>query len=130
MTGEGGNHLLWQHLFWFFGHPDVYIIFLPATGVVSMIVCHLLAADHRLHLDRRRHPAHRFLSFGLWVHHMYTTGLPELSLYFFAGASLMIAIASGVQIFAWIASLWGSRPRLRRRCCSSSASSSSSCWGD
>jgi len=108
----GGNHLLWQHLFWFFGHPEVYIIFLPATGVVSMIVgtfsrrivgytwivvAILLTA---------------FLSFGLWVHHMYTTGLPDLALYFFAGASLMIAIASGTQIFAWLASLWGCRPRL------------------
>jgi cytochrome c oxidase subunit I+III len=110
---QGGNHLLWQHLFWFFGHPDVYIIFLPATGVVSMIVCTF----------SRRIVGYTwivvgillmgFLSFGLWVHHMYTTGLPELSLYFFAGASLMIAIASGVQIFAWIASLWGRRPALQ-----------------
>lgn len=109
---RGGNHLLWQHLFWFFGHPDVYIIFLPATGVVSMIVVTF----------SRRIVGYTwivvailltgFLSFGLWVHHMYATGLPELSLYFFAGASLMIAIAAGVQIFAWIASLWGSRPVL------------------
>jgi cytochrome c oxidase subunit I+III len=109
---KGGNHLLWQHLFWFFGHPEVYIIFLPATGVVSMIVCTF----------SRRIVGYTwivvailltgFLSFGLWVHHMYTTGLPELSLYFFAGASLMIAIASGTQIFAWIASLWGRRPKL------------------
>lgn len=109
---KGGNHLLWQHLFWFFGHPDVYIIFLPATGVVSMIVGTF----------SRRIVGYTwivvailltgFLSFGLWVHHMYTTGLPELSLYFFAGASLMIAVASGTQIFAWIASLWGRRPPL------------------
>jgi cytochrome c oxidase subunit I+III len=109
---RGGNHLLWQHLFWFFGHPEVYIIFLPATGIVSMIVA----------TSARRIIGYTwivvailltgFLSFGLWVHHMYTTGLPELSLYFFAGASLMIAIASGVQIFAWLASLWGRRPKL------------------
>jgi cytochrome c oxidase subunit I+III len=109
---RGGSHLLWQHLFWFFGHPEVYIIFLPATGVVSMIVA----------TSARRIIGYTwiavailltgFLSFGLWVHHMYTTGLPELSMYFFAGASLMIAIASGVQIFAWIASLWGRQPAM------------------
>jgi cytochrome c oxidase subunit I+III len=109
---DGGNHLLWQHLFWFFGHPEVYIIFLPATGVVSMIVS---AASGRIVGYTWIVVAillTGFLSFGLWVHHMYTTGLPELSLYFFAGASLFIAIASGTQIFAWIGSLWGQRPRL------------------
>src|SRR5690606_14081109 len=109
---KGGNHLLWQHLFWFFGHPEVYIIFLPATGIVSMIVT--IAARRILGytLIVVAILLTGFLSFGLWVHHMYTTGLPELSLYFFAGASLMIAIASGVQIFAWTASLWGQRAKL------------------
>ena len=109
---KGGNHLLWQHLFWFFGHPEVYIIFLPATGVVSMIVCTFSRRIIGYTWIVVAILLTGFLSFGLWVHHMYTTGLPELSLYFFAGASLMIAIASGVQIFAWIASLWGQRPRL------------------
>jgi cytochrome c oxidase subunit I+III len=110
---RGGNHLLWQHLFWFFGHPDVYIIFLPATGVVSMIVCTFSRRIIGYTWIVVAILLTAFLSFGLWVHHMYTTGLPELSLYFFAGASLMIAIASGVQIFAWLASLWGSRPELK-----------------
>ncbi|MEJ7594763.1 MAG: cbb3-type cytochrome c oxidase subunit I, partial [Planctomycetaceae bacterium] len=109
---KGGNHLLWQHLFWFFGHPEVYIIFLPATGVVSMIVCTFSRRIIGYTWIVVAILLTGFLSFGLWVHHMYTTGLPELSLYFFAGASLMIAIASGVQIFAWIASLWRQRPRL------------------
>jgi cytochrome c oxidase subunit I+III len=109
---HGGNHLLWQHLFWFFGHPEVYIIFLPATGVVSMIVCTFSKRILGYTWIAVAIVLTGFLSFGLWVHHMYTTGLPELSLYFFAGASLMIAIASGVQIFAWIGSLWGQRPRL------------------
>ncbi len=108
----GGSSLLWQHLFWFFGHPEVYIIFLPATGVVSMIVPTFA---------RRRLAAYTlivvavvgtgFVSFGLWTHHMFTAGLPDLSMLFFAAASMMIALASGVQIFAWIATLWGSRPR-------------------
>jgi len=109
---KGGNHLLWQHLFWFFGHPEVYIIFLPATGVVSMIVGSFSRRVIGYTWIVVAILLTGFLSFGLWVHHMYTTGLPELSLYFFAGASLMIAIASGVQIFAWMASLWGRRPVL------------------
>lgn len=109
---KGGNHLLWQQLFWFFGHPEVYIIFLPATGVVSVIVCTFSRRIIGYTWIVVAIVVTGFLSFGLWVHHMYTTGLPELSLYFFAGASLMIAIASGVQIFSWIASLWRQRPRL------------------
>lgn len=109
---RGGNHLLWQHLFWFFGHPDVYIIFLPATGVVSMIVCTFSRRIIGYTWIVVAILLTGFLSFGLWVHHMYTTGLPELAMYFFAGASLMIAIASGTQIFAWIGSLWGTRPKL------------------
>lgn len=109
---QGGNHLLWQHMFWFFGHPEVYIIFLPATGLVSLIVSAFARRILGYTLIAVAILLTGFLSFGLWVHHMYTTGMPELSLYFFAGASLMIAIASGVQIFAWIGSLWGQRPRL------------------
>lgn len=111
-SNKGGNQLLWQHLFWFFGHPEVYIIFLPATGVVSMIVATFSRRIVGYSWIVAAILLTGFISFGLWVHHMYTTGLPELALYFFAGASLMIAIASGVQIFAWIASLWGRRPRL------------------
>jgi cytochrome c oxidase subunit I+III len=108
----GGTSLLWQHLFWFFGHPEVYIAFLPATGIVSAIIA---AAARRpiagYTLVAVAIVVTGFVSFGLWVHHMYTTGLPELSMHFFAAASLMIAIASGIQVFAWIATLWGSRPQ-------------------
>ena len=109
----GGNPLLWQHLFWFFGHPEVYIIFLPATGIVSMIISGFAKRIAGYALIATAVVITGFISFGLWVHHMYTTGLPELSMHFFAAASLMIAIASGVQIFAWIASLWGSRAPLK-----------------
>jgi len=107
----GGSSLLWQHLFWFFGHPEVYIIFLPATGIVSMVVATFA---------RRQIAAYSlvvvaivligFVSFGLWVHHMFATGLPELAMSFFTAASLMIGVASGIQIFSWIATLWGTRP--------------------
>lgn len=110
---RGGNNLLWQHLFWFFGHPEVYIMFLPATGIISMvipvfsrrpIVGYVWIAVAILLTG--------FVSFGLWVHHMFAAGLPDLAMTFFTAASLMIAIASGIQIFSWIATMWGSRPTL------------------
>lgn len=106
----GGDPLLWQHLFWFFGHPEVYIIFVPALGIISSVVPTFarrpIAGYTFLVLS---FVAIGFLSFGLWVHHMYTTGLPELGLSFFAVASMMIAIPSGVQIFSTLATLWTGR---------------------
>ncbi|PZN34905.1 MAG: cytochrome c oxidase subunit I [Proteobacteria bacterium] len=108
----GGDSLLWQHMFWFFGHPEVYIIFLPALGMVSTVV---------ETFTRRRifgYPVMvlalamtALFAFGLWVHHMYATGLPRLGNTFFMGASMIIAIPSGVQIFCWLATLWQGRPR-------------------
>lgn len=109
---RGGSSLLWQHLFWFFGHPEVYIIFLPAAGIVSMVVGTFARRIVAYRLIVVAIVLMAFVSFGLWVHHMYTTGLPELSMYFFAAASLMVSIASGMQVFAWIGSLWGRRPQL------------------
>jgi cytochrome c oxidase subunit 1 len=111
---EGGDALLWQHLFWFFGHPEVYIIFVPATGIVSSIIVAF----------GRRHAfgylalvlslvATGFLAFGLWVHHMFVTGLPQLGASFFTAASMLIAVPNGLQIFCWIATLWDGRPVLR-----------------
>ncbi|HJR16145.1 MAG TPA: cbb3-type cytochrome c oxidase subunit I, partial [Gemmatimonadales bacterium] len=109
---EGGDALLWQHLFWFFGHPEVYIIFVPALGMVSQIVS---AATRR---EIFGYPVMvlalvmtGFLGFGLWVHHMFATGVPQLGQSFFTAASMMIAIPSGLQIFCWIATIWASRPR-------------------
>src|SRR5436853_151681 len=111
---EGGDALLWQHLFWFFGHPEVYIIFIPATGVVSMIIATF---------SRRRIVGYLavvlslvstgFIGFGLWVHHMFATGIPELGQGFFTAASIMIAIPSGTQVFCWIATLWDGRLTLK-----------------
>jgi cytochrome c oxidase subunit I+III len=111
---HGGSSLLWQHLFWFFGHPEVYIIFLPATGIISMVIptfARRPLAAYPLVVVAIMFTA--FVSFGLWVHHMFTAGLPYLSISFFTAASLFIAIASGTQVFAWIATLWGNRPQLR-----------------
>ena len=103
---KGGDPILWQHLFWIFGHPEVYIVFLPSIALVAMIVPTfartpmvgyswiVLAAVGT-----------GFLSFGLWVHHMFTTGLPGISLGLFSAASEAVAIPTGVQIFCFIATL-------------------------
>jgi cytochrome c oxidase subunit I+III len=107
----GGDPLLWQHIFWIFGHPDVYIQFIPAVGAVSTIVSVFSRrplVGHTLVIVSL--VATGFLSFGLWVHHMFATGLPELALTFFTGASMLIAIPSGVQVFAWIVTIWSGRP--------------------
>jgi len=107
---KGGDPLLWQHLFWFFGHPEVYIIFLPAAGMVSMIVPTMAGVPligYRLVVLAILGTG--FLSFGLWVHHMFTTGLPSLSLGFFSAASMAVAIPSGIQVFAWIATFAAGR---------------------
>jgi cytochrome c oxidase subunit I+III len=109
---KGGDPLLWQHLFWFFGHPEVYIIFLPAAGMMSMIVPAMARTPlvgYRLVVVALLGTG--FLSFGLWVHHMFATGIPHLSLSFFQAASMAVAIPSGIQVFAWIATI--ARGRLR-----------------
>jgi cytochrome c oxidase subunit I+III len=111
-AAKGGDPLLWQHLFWFFGHPEVYIIFIPAAGMVSMILPTMAQtplAGYRLVVAALLTIG--FLSFGLWVHHMFATGMPHVSLGFFQAASMAVAIPSGIQVFAWIATL--ARGRLR-----------------
>jgi cytochrome c oxidase subunit I+III len=103
---EGGDALLYQHLFWFFGHPEVYIIFLPGTGIVSTIVA---AFSRRKDFGYTAlvlaTVATGFLGFGVWVHHMFATGIPQLSLSFFTAASLMIVVPTGVQFFCWLTTL-------------------------
>ncbi len=113
-AASGGQPLLWQHLFWMFGHPWVYIVVLPAIG---------LASDMIPTFARRPLVGYTFvvlstittaiLGFGVWVHHMFATGLPQMAMTFFSAASMMIAIPSGVSIFAWIATLWHGRPMFR-----------------
>jgi cytochrome c oxidase subunit I+III len=102
----GGNVLLWQHLFWIFGHPDVYIIVMPALGIVSTV---LPAFTRRgvvgYVLIVFAIVAISVISFGVWVHHMFATGLPSLSYSFFSAASAIITIPSGVQIFCWLATM-------------------------
>ncbi len=110
----GGNPLLWQHLFWLFGHPEVYILILPAFGIVSeviptfarkplfgypvMVYSGILIA---------------FFGFGVWSHHMFTVGLGAVADSAFSIATMLIGIPTGVKIFNWIATLWGGDIRLR-----------------
>jgi cytochrome c oxidase subunit I+III len=104
---RGGDPLLWQHLFWFFGHPEVYIIFLPAAGMVSTMIPTIAATP----LVGRRAVVAALLgvgvfSFGLWAHHMFTAGLGVLEMSFVSAASMAVAVPTAIQIFAWIATLW------------------------
>jgi cytochrome c oxidase subunit I len=110
---EGGDHLLWQHLFWFFAHPEVYIIFLPAVGMMSHLISTFsqrrLFGYHALVLATA---STGFVAFGVWVHHMFATGLPQLGESYFTASSMVITIPTGVQVFCWLATMWGGRPRL------------------
>jgi cytochrome c oxidase subunit I+III len=109
---RGGDPMLWQHLFWFFGHPEVYIIFLPAAGLVSMMVSALSrTALVGYDLIVLALLATGFISFGVWAHHMFTTGMPTMSIGFFAAASMAVSVPAGVQVFSWIATLALGRPR-------------------
>jgi cytochrome c oxidase subunit 1 len=111
---EGGDALLYQHMFWLFGHPEVYIIFIPALGFVSTIIATFSRRPVFGYLAMVLSLiATAFIGFGLWVHHMFATPLPQLGQSFFTGASMMIAIPSGVQIFCWAATLWSGRLRLK-----------------
>ncbi len=108
----GGDPLLWQHLFWFWGHPIVYIQLLPSTAIVSTIIP--VFSRHRL----VAYPwvvagmlSTAFVSFGLWVHHMFVTGLPQLTTWFFSAVSLAVVIPSAIQFFAWVATIGLGRPR-------------------
>ncbi|SFQ97105.1 cytochrome c oxidase subunit I [Poseidonocella sedimentorum] len=109
----GGDPLLWQHLFWLFGHPEVYIIFLPAAGMVATMLPTFVGAPlFGYGFAVAAVVSMGFISFGLWAHHMFATGLPILSLSLFSAASTMVAVPTGVQIFCFIATLASGRPRL------------------
>ncbi len=113
-TNWGGLSLLWQQVFWFFGHPWVYIIFLPATGMISLI----LPVFSRRPIVGYAYVALAtvltgVVGFGVWVHHMFATGgMSHMAMSFFSGASMTISLFSAVQVFAWLATVWKGRPVL------------------
>jgi heme/copper-type cytochrome/quinol oxidase subunit 1 len=113
-VSHGGSALLWQHLFWFFGHPEVYILIVPAFGIATSIipaftqrklVAFPLVAIAELLVV--------FIGFGVWAHHMFATGMPTITLIFFAAATAMVVIPSTIQVFAWCMSLITGMPRFR-----------------
>lgn len=113
-ASRGGDPLLWQHLFWLFGHPEVYIIFLPAAGIIATIVPVFAGrpiVGYRWNVFAAL--AIAFLSFGLWVHHMYTVGIPHLAQSFFSVASMLVSVPMGILVFSWLATLLLGRPRYR-----------------
>jgi cytochrome c oxidase subunit 1/cytochrome c oxidase subunit I+III len=110
-AAQGGSALLWQHLFWMFGHPWVYAIVLPAMGMVSdglPVFCRRPLVGYSV--VALATVATMVLGFGVWVHHMFATGLPSISLSFFSAASIIIALPSAVGVFAWLATIWTGRP--------------------
>jgi cytochrome c oxidase subunit 1 len=111
-VGKGGNAVLWQHLFWIFGHPEVYILILPAFGIISEVIPTF---------SRKRLFGYSsmvfatiligFLGFMVWVHHMFTTGLGPVANAIFAIATMAIAVPTGVKIFNWLLTMWGGQLR-------------------
>ena len=107
----GGQPILWQHLFWVFGHPWVYALVLPAMSIVSDALptfCRRPLVGYTA--VALATVTTMVLGFGVWVHHMFATGLPGLALSFFGAASMIIAIPSAVSVFAWIGTIWTGRP--------------------
>jgi cytochrome c oxidase subunit I len=107
----GGQPLLWQHLFWMFAHPWVYVVVLPAMGLVSDALpffCRRPLVGYTAVVLGTITPM--ILGFGGWLHHMFATGIPFLALVFFSGASFIITIPSAVAVFAWVATIWTGKP--------------------
>src|SRR5260370_162195 len=111
-SGFGGDPLLWQHLFWSFGHPEVYILILPAFGIISEV----LPVFSRKPLFGYTFVAWSgvaigFLSFTVWAHHMFAVGLPLVAQAFFATSTTLIAIPTAVKIFNWVGTVYGGKIR-------------------
>src|SRR5690606_35546067 len=103
---RGGEALLWQHLFWFFGHPEVYTVVLPAAGLMSMMATTVVRKSLvGYRLNALALVATGFISFGVWAHHMFATGMPRVATGYFSAASMAVSLPAGIQVFCWIATL-------------------------
>jgi cytochrome c oxidase subunit 1 len=113
-VGEGADPLLWQYLFWFFGHPEVYIMILPGFGVISEV----LPVFSRKPIFGYKMIAYAsvaigFLSFGVFVHHMFVAGIDPALQIFFMSSTMLIAVPTGVKVFSWLGTIWGGSLRFK-----------------